>query len=142
LFKRAYEADDLIGPYRVVADNGNRLPNGFQLEDPAVWWANSQYNVRCTDWQGKVTGINKAVVYYTSKDGVNYELFSQVPVWSQNDPIPVLEGAELKVTKVERPEVCLDADGKVEAILAAVHPISGATYIVIRPVQPFRPHCK
>lgn len=141
-FMRAYEADDLMGPYRVVADKGNRLPNGFQLEDPAVWWANSQYNVLCTDWRGKVTGINKAVVYYTSKDGVNYELFSQVPVWSQNEPIPVVGGGELEVIKVERPEVCLDTDGKVEAILAAVHPVAGATYIVIRPVQQFWPHNK
>jgi hypothetical protein len=138
-FMRAYEADDLMGPYRIVADDGNRLPNGFQLEDPAIWWANNQYNLLCTDWQGKITGINKAVVYYTSKDGVHYELFSNVPVWSQNDLIPVAGGDGLQVTKVERPEVYLDADGKVDAILAAVHPTNGATYVVIRPVKHFYP---
>ena len=134
-FMRAYEADDIMGPYRVVADNGNRLPNGFQLEDPAIWWANNQYHLLCTDWQGKITGINKAVVYYTSKDGVHYQLFSDVPVWSQNDLIPVIGGEGLNVERVERPEVYLDTDGKVAAIMAAVQLGKGCSYIVIRPVR-------
>ena len=138
-FMRAYEADNLMGPYRVVGDNGNRLPNGFQLEDPAIWWANHQYNLLCTDWHGKITGINKAVVYYTSKDGVHYRLFSDVPVWSQNEAIPVAGGESLQVNRVERPEPYLDADGKLEAILAAVQPARGKAYIVIRPVQKFNP---
>ena len=129
-------------PYRVVADNGNRLPNGFQLEDPALWWANHQYNLLCTDWQGKVTGINKALVYYTSKDGIHYELYSDLPVWSQNDPIPVVGGQALRVTRVERPEVFVGADGGVDAILAAVQPAEGGSYIVIRPVAHFLPDNK
>ena len=138
-FMRAYEADNLMGPYRVVADNGNRLPNGFQLEDPATWWANNRYNLLCTDWRGKITGINKAVVYYTSNDGVHYQLVSDVPVWSQNDAIPVAGGEGLRVNRVERPEVYLDAAGKVEAMLAAVQPAKAKAYIVIRPVQNFYP---
>ncbi len=136
---RAYEASDVMGEYHVAGDDGNRLPNGFQLEDPALWWANDQYNLLCTDWQGKVTGINKAVVYYTSKDGVHYQLFSDLPVWSQNDLIPVTDGERLKVNRVERPEVYLDAEGKVEAILAAVQPLNGGSYIIIRPARKFYP---
>ena len=141
-FMRAYEADDIMGPYRVVADNGNRLPNEFQLEDPAIWWENNQFNLLCTDWQGKITGINKAVVYYTSKDGVHYQLFSDAPVWSQNDSIPVEVGEGLKVDRVERPEVYLDEAGKVTAILAAVQPAKAKAYIVIRPVNHFPPNSK
>jgi hypothetical protein len=138
-FMRAYEADDLLGPYRVVADDGDRLPNGFELEDPALWWANNQYNLLCTDWQGKVTGINKPLVYYTSRDGVHYKLFSNVPVWSWTDPVSVVGGDTLQITRVERPEVFLDADGAVAAILAAVQPGNKASYILIRPVNHFLP---
>jgi len=139
---RAYEADDILGPYRVVGDNGNRLPNGFQLEDPAIWWNNNQYNLLCTDWQGKITGINKAVVYYTSKDGIHYQLFSDVPVWSQNNLIPIEAGEGLKVDRVERPEVFRDSDGEVVAILAAVQLDKAKAYIVIRPVSHFPPQIK
>lgn len=137
---QAFEADTIMGPYKLVGGTGNRLPHDFELEDPTLWWANNQYNVICTDWEAKVTGIQKAVVYYTSKDGINYKLYSNLPVWSQNERIPV-EGSEgLTVSKVERPQVYLDEKGAVEALLVAVHPPqTGATYIVIRPVKQFMP---
>ena len=138
-YMRAFEAETVTGPYRVLKDDGNRLPHGFQLEDPAIWWANNQYHVLCTDWRGLVTGVNKAVVAYTSKDGIAYKLYSNVPIWSQNDPIPIQGGASLRVRRVERPDVFLDENAAVEAIVAAVQPSTGASFIVIRPVKNFTP---
>ena len=139
-YMQAFEADSILGKYTLVGDNKNRLPNNFELEDPTIWWANNQYNVICTDWEAKVTGIEKAVIYYTSKDGINYKLYSEIPVWSQNELIPIIGGDSLRVTKVERPQVYINEKGKMTALLASVHPPGiGATYIVIRPVKNFVP---
>ncbi len=139
-YMQAFEADSVDGPYRLVGDRGNRLPNNFELEDPTIWWANNQYNVICTDWEGKVTGVQKAVVFYTSKDGVNYTLDSQVPVWSQRDPVPTTGGKALAVRGIERPQVFLDDRGAVTALLASIHPAENIpTYIMIRPVADFVP---
>lgn len=138
---RAHEAANVNGPYTLVGDEGNRLPYNFELEDPMIWWANNQYNVICTDWEGKVTGIQKSVVYYTSKDGIHYELYSDVPVWSQDEPIPMEDGETRTVARVERPEVYLNENGEVEALLVCIGVEErGHDYIVIRPVDRFMPN--
>lgn len=140
-YMRAHVADQVNGPYKVFGDDNNRLPYDLELEDPTVWWANNQYNVICTDWMGKITGIQKSVVYYTSKDGIHYELFSKIPAWSQNDPIPMAGGTSRKVYKVERPQVYVNEQGELKALLVSVAKEPGKhDYIVIRPVDAFVPH--
>ena len=137
---QAFGAANFMGPYILIQDTLNRLPGNFELEDPTIWWANNQYNVICTDWEAKVTGVQKSVVYYTSKDGVNYELYSLIPVWSQNDPVPMQNGKMLKVKGIERPQVFTNQKGAVIALLASIYPDEGGpTYIIIRPVKNFRP---
>ena len=138
---QAFEAENIMGPYKLVGDEGNRLPNNYELEDPTIWWANNQYNVICTDWEAKVTGIEKSLVYYTSKDGINYELDSTIPFWSRKDKIPVLDGDSLQVDGVERPQVYLDENGAVQALLVSIYPWKRKepTYIIIRPVDKFIP---
>ncbi|VGO18827.1 glycoside hydrolase family protein [Pontiella sulfatireligans] len=140
VYMGAYEAASLEGPFKKVAAGRNLLPYNMELEDPTIWWANNQYNAICTDWMGKVTGIGKAVVYYTSKDGINYELFSKIPVWSQADPVPMEDGSEHWVTRVERPQVFLNDTGEVVALLAAFGTKEYRhDYIMIRPVDGFMP---
>ena len=138
---QAFEAEDIMGPYKLVGDEGNRLPNNYELEDPTIWWANNQYNVICTDWEAKVTGIEKSLVYYTSKDGINYELDSNIPFWSQKDKIPVIDRDSLQVDGIERPQVYLDENGAVQALLVSIYPWKRKepTYIIIRPVDKFMP---
>jgi hypothetical protein len=137
---QAFEAADYKGPYKLIQDTLNRLPCNFELEDPTIWWANNRYNVICTDWEAKVTGVSKSVIYYTSKDGVNYELYSQIPVWSQTDPVPMQIGKAMKVKGIERPQVFTDEKGAVVALLASIYPEEvGPTFIVIRPVKNFIP---
>lgn len=139
-FMCASVADRVNGPYTTFGDEKNRLPYDFELEDPTVWWANNQYNVICTDWMGKITGIQKSVVFYTSKDGIHYELNSKTPIWSQNEPIPMADGTERKVYKVERPQVYVNEQGELEALLVSVaKEPSKHDYIVIRPVDHFMP---
>lgn len=136
----AHKAENVNGPYVEVGTGRNRLPYDSELEDPTIWWANNQYNVICTDWEGKVTGIQKPVVYYTSKDGINYELYSKVPVWTQDEPILLEDGSALEASRIERPQVYINEDGELSALLVAVgiEPRSH-DYIVIRPVDDFVP---
>lgn len=138
---RAFEATNFMGPYKMVKDTLNRLPNNFELEDPTIWWANNQYNVICTDWEAKVTGVEKSIVYYTSKNGVDYELYSQIPVWSQKDSIKLTNGTFLHVKGLERPQVYTNEKNELEALMVSVYPSekSTPTYIVIRPVDKFVP---
>ena len=139
-YMRALAATNYMGPYQVVKDEFSRLPHGFELEDPTIWWANQQYNVICTDMKARVTGVQKSVIYYTSKNGVDYELYSQIPVWSQNDPVPLAGGGEFKIKGVERPQVYVNEQGAVTALLASVYPSENIpTYIIVRPVANFVP---
>lgn len=139
---QAFEADSIKGPYRLLGESPNRLPNDYELEDPSLWWAGNQYNVICTDWEAKVTGIHKAIVHYTSENGVDYRLVSRVPVWSQEDEVPILGGDSVKISGVERPQVFLNERGALIALLAAVYPTNRkaeSTYLMIRPVKDFVP---
>ena len=136
----AFESPNMMGPYKLLKDTLNRLPNNFELEDPTIWWANNQYNVICTDWESKVTGVEKAVVYYTSKNGIDYQLYSQIPVWSQTEKVPMQDGKSFSVAGIERPQVYIDEKGAVTALLVSVHPSEKIpTYIIIRPVNHFIP---
>ncbi|MEM9418089.1 MAG: glycoside hydrolase family protein [Planctomycetota bacterium] len=137
---KAHVADHIDGPYRTLGEGRNRLPYNLELEDPTLWWANDQYNLVCTDWEGKVTGTQKSVVYYTSKDGIHYELFSKLPVWTQDEPIVLEDGSHLSASRIERPQVYINDDGEFAALLVAVGIEERShDYIVIRPVDNFVP---
>jgi hypothetical protein len=140
----AYEAKTIHGPYTKVGGEGSRLPYNFELEDATIWWANNQYNILCLDWESKATGIFKAFTYYTSKDGINYKLYSNVPVWHRNETIPLTDGSRIAVTRLERPQVYLNDDGAVKALLAGAQPQNrdDPWIIIIRPVKDFYPSNK
>lgn len=137
----AYASSKLEGPYEKLGDSGSRLPHNFELEDPTLWWANGQYNVVCLDWEGKATGVFKAFTYYTSTDGIRYRLHSEVPLWHRGEAIPLTDGSRLKVTRLERPQVFLDENKSVIALLAGAQPEnrSDPWILIIRPVAGFRP---
>ena len=142
-FMNAFTADSLLGPYNLIGGKTSRLPYDFELEDPTIWWAKNQYNVLCTDWDAKATGIFKAMVFYTSKDGITYKLYSKIPVWTRNESFPLAEGGTSKPYKIERPQVYVNDKGAVEALLVAIEPTSKTeSYIVIRPVNKFVPSNK
>jgi hypothetical protein len=96
-----------------------------------------RYHVLCTDWESKATGIRKSLVHYTSDDGVKYDLVSQIPVWSQDEPLPLADGKSMRVAGIERPQVVRDEHGAVVALLVSAYPEvkeSQPTFIIIRPV--------
>ena len=87
-----------------------------------------------------MTGIQKPVIYYTSKDGIEYELYSKIPVWTQEEPIYLEDGSQLKVSRIERPQVYINEDGQLTALLVAIGiKTRSHDYIVIRPVDKFVP---
>ena len=140
-YMRAFKAPNIMGPYDVVGDNKNRLPNDFELEDPTVWYSNNQYNVICTDWEAKVTGIDKSVLLYTSKNGIDYSLYSQIPLWHRNEPTPMEGGKILLLDKIERPQVYLNKQNELVALLVSATRKSNSDQgiIIVRPVEKFTP---
>ena len=98
-----------------------------------------QSQVLCTDWESKATGIRKSVLHYTSVNGIDYDLVSQVPVWSQTDPVPLANGGSMRVAGIERPQVVLDDNGQPLALLVSAYPQvkeSEPTFIILRPMVP------
>lgn len=138
-FLHAYKADNWRGPYKAYGARPNALPDNYELEDPTIWYANGQYNLICTDWQSKATGIWKGGVYYVSKDGKRYHLVSRIPIFNRFKPFQFSDGSEVKFSRMERPQVVLNKKHQVIALLLAVLPQSGPSYILIQPVDDFYP---
>lgn len=122
-----------------VGDSLNLLPNNYELEDPTVWIAGGLYNVICIDWEAKASGINKSMLHYVSKDGIEYQLLSSNPIWSSLEGIPFENGEITGLSRLERPQVFLNDNNEVTALLAAALPKSGPSFIVLRPVDEYSP---
>jgi len=139
LYLQAIRADSIFGSYtRLHAADENALPKGLENEDPCIWHDGSRYHVLVTDWGGHATGHFKAFTYYTSQEGLKYELVSKDPILVRNDPIRFSDGSSYKFSRIERPNVVLDEKGNVIAMLAACLPEKRelGSRIVVFPVCP------
>ncbi|MDF7822773.1 glycoside hydrolase family protein [Pontiellaceae bacterium B12227] len=122
-YLQAIKADSIFGPYtRLHAKGENALPENFENEDPCIWYDGSRYHVMVTDLHGYATGLRRGFTYYTSADGLNYELVSKDPLFSMMHPIRFDDGSEFKFSRIERPNVVLNEKGEVIAVLAACLP--------------------
>ena len=129
----AFTAPGFDGPYSVLADGDNLLPNNNELEDPTIWWANNQYNVLLNDWKGKATGISKAGAQYYSKDGVNYHLMSREPVFTKT--VAYDDGTSETFSRRERPFIYVNEQGEVTALFTACLPVNDPARLVVQPVD-------
>jgi hypothetical protein len=128
----AFIAPDYRGPYSAVANGDNLLPDNCELEDPAIWWANNQYNALLNDWKGKATGIVKAGAQYFSKDGVHYEFMTHEPVFTKT--VAFDDGTSETFSRRERPFVYTNEKGEVIALFTACLPTNGPARVVVQPV--------
>ena len=133
----AYTADSYAGPYTALANGDNLLPDGGELEDPTIWWANHQYNILLNDWKGHATGGGKDGAQYFSKDGLHYQLVSHDPVFTKT--VPYDDGTSEAFKRRERPFVYVNAQGEVLALFTACLPASGPSRIVAQPVNHYYP---
>jgi hypothetical protein len=133
----AYTAPDYAGPYTLQADGDNLLPDGGELEDPTIWWANNQYNIVLNDWKGHLTGVGKSGAQYFSKDGLHYEAMSKVPVFTKT--VEYDDGSTEKFKRRERPFVFTNEKNEVEALFTACLPENGPARIVVQPVDHYVP---
>lgn len=133
----AFTAPGYEGPYNLVRNGDNLLPDGNELEDPTIWWANNQYNVLLNDWKGKATGTGKAGAQYWSKDGVQYHLASHEPVFTKT----VLYDDKTSETfrRRERPFVYVNEKEEVIALFTACLPENGPARVVAQPVDRYYP---
>ena len=74
-----------------------------------------------------------------SKDGVDYQLVSSEPIWSRVEGISFVNGETIALNRLERPQVFLNEKNEVLALLAAALPTSGPSFIVLRPVDKYKP---
>jgi hypothetical protein len=133
----AFTAPSFDGKYSVVQNGENLLPNGGELEDPAIWWANNQYNILVNDWKSHATGIFKAGAQYFSKDGVHYELMSKEPVFTKT--VTYDDGTSETFARRERPFVYTNEKGEVIALFTACMPKDEHARIVVQPVKNYYP---
>lgn len=136
----AFRADSIFGPYTMLHKGSeNALPSGFQNEDPCVWHDGKRYHMLLTDLHGFATGFHKSFAYYTSNDGLSYELVSRDPLFTNQIPIRFADGTEEKFQRIERPNVVLDDQGCVVAVLAACTPENekDGSRILVFPVDKF-----
>jgi len=133
----AFTAPAYEGPYAVLANGDNLLPNNAELEDPTIWWANDQYNLLMNDWKGKATGTSKAGVQYWSKDGVRYHLMSAEPVFSKT--VVYDDKTSETFSRRERPFIFVNEKSEVTALFTACLPPGGPARIVVQPVDRYVP---
>lgn len=132
-----FTAPSYQGPYTVVANGENLLPNGGELEDPTIWWAHDQYNILINDWKGHATGTSKAGAQYFSKDGIHYELMSRAPIFTKT--VPFDDGTTETFSRRERPFVYTNDQGEVLALFTACLPEKGPSRVVVQPVDHYVP---
>lgn len=138
-FLQAYTARNWRGPYKPFGAKPDALPGHDELEDPTIWYANGQYNLICTDWKSRATGIFKAGAYYFSRTGRRYHLVSRIPIFNRFKPFHFSDGSVVTFSRIERPQVVLNQKHQVTALLLAVLPKSGNSYILIEPVNDYYP---
>jgi hypothetical protein len=136
----AFTAPSYQGPYTAVANGDNLLPNGGELEDPTIWWANNQYNIVLNDWRGHATGTNKFGAQYFSKDGVHYTLVSHDPVFTRT--VKYDDGTTENFARRERPFVYVDDKGVALALFTACMPTNQHARIIVQPINHYYPDNK
>ncbi|HSU57039.1 MAG TPA: glycoside hydrolase family protein [Candidatus Dormibacteraeota bacterium] len=133
----AFTAPSYEGPYKLVANGDNLLPNNYELEDPTVWWAHDQYNLLVNDWKGKATGLSKGGAQYFSKDGVHYQLMSAEPVFTKT--VLYDDKSSETFSRRERPFIYANEKEEVVAFFTACLPKEGPARIVVQPVDRYVP---
>jgi hypothetical protein len=133
----AFTAPTYEGPYTILNNGENLLPNDAELEDPCIWWANNQYNVLLNDWNGKLTGIFKAGAQYFSKDGRKWEAMSSEPVFTKT--VQFDDGTSETFARRERPFVYVNEKGEALALFTACLPKDGPARVVVQPVDNYAP---
>lgn len=133
----AFTAPNYAGPYTVVANGDNLLPDNYELEDPTIWWAHDQYNILLNDWKGKATGIVKAGAQYFSKDGVHYQLMSPEPVFTKK--VVYDDGTTETFSRRERPFIYTNEKGEALALFTACLVNEHESRVVVQPIDHYVP---
>ena len=133
----AFTAPTYEGPYSLVENGDNLLPNGGELEDPTIWWAHDQYNVLLNDWKGKATGVSKAGAQYFSRDGIHYQLMSAEPVFTK--AVVYDDKTSETFSRRERPFIFVNEANEAIALFTACLPPDGPARVVVQPVDHYIP---
>lgn len=130
---QAYEATAYNAEYIKISDQYNLLPDSNQLEDPTIWWEHNQYNVIVSDFGGEATGIKKDGAQYFSKDGINYQLLGNKPIYGKT--VKYTDGTSFTFRRRERPFVYAEESGRPTAFFTACLTDTGQSWIVAQEIK-------
>jgi hypothetical protein len=135
-----WSAPELMGPYTPLDNQNHGLPNGYEHEDSCVWYAGGQYNILVNDWKQVSYMPGKPLLYYYSKDGVRYHLYSDVPVIHEEDGVEFDDGSKEHYIRMERPNIYLNEKNAVGAVISTALKDYGTNpFIIVWPVDNFYP---
>lgn len=133
-------AQNIMGPYKPLDNENHALPNGYEYEDSCVWYANGQYNILVNDWKTCSYMPGKPLLYYYSKDGVRYHLYSDVPIIYEHDGVEFDDNSKGKYIRMERPNIYINNKREIEAVMTtALVDYKTNPFIIVWPVDKFYP---
>jgi hypothetical protein len=133
----AFTAPNFRGPYTIIANGDNLLPDNYELEDPTIWWAHDQYNILLNDWKGKATGTGKDGAQFFSKDGIHYQLMSHEPVFTKT--VTYDDGTKETFSRRERPFIYTNEKGEALALFTACLVNEHESRVVVQPIDHYVP---
>jgi predicted GH43/DUF377 family glycosyl hydrolase len=91
----------------------------FPAEDPTVWYQDGRYYAVVKDMGGFFSGIGRALVLFTSPNGIDWQLAAH-PLVSRLE-VRWADGTTQKVSHLERPNLFLE-QGRPAVLFCAVNP--------------------
>ncbi len=91
----------------------------FPAEDPFAWWDQGSgiYRAIVKDMKGSLTGVGRALAFYTSVDGREWVKADCPPIFGSE--IRWEDGVREKFSRIERPQVTFDGEGTPVALQLA-----------------------
>ncbi|MDR0901256.1 MAG: hypothetical protein LBM92_00605 [Opitutaceae bacterium] len=132
-----FRAKTFDSPHVPVAGGKNLLPDGHELEDPAIWRAGGVIHVVQNDWRARVTGVSKdGVRYYSTDNGESYRLAER---FAFDKTVEHADGRREKMRRVEHAFIHTNEREEVTALFLSCLPQDGPSVIIAHPVQNYTP---
>lgn len=126
-----YERKDGVHPFAAET-------SPFPAEDPFAWYDKLANLCRAVvkDMDGSLTGRGRSLAFYQSEDGLHWEPSPLPPISGSN--LLRGDGSLLACSRVERPQVTFDAEGRAVALHVAClpEPAGSVSFSLSVPIPP------
>ena len=95
--------------HKAISDTPVFDGDGYEIEDPFIWYADGKYHLMAKDMNGNICGEFMSGVHATSDDGKNWNFDIGKLFYSRN--IELEDGTNFELGNMERPSILFE-DGK------------------------------